>query len=92
MNGIVDQVEVLAGVPIVLVTPALVEVAKQLGLPLRFAGVCAMMCAVALLALGDLATGQPVGTASVARWLIGGMVYGLAAVGLYTQSKRVSGL
>jgi hypothetical protein len=34
-----DSVELVAGVPVMVVTPALVEIAKANGLPVRYAGV-----------------------------------------------------
>lgn len=86
-----DPVEIVAGVPLIIVVPALVEVAKRLGMPVRFAGVVAIGFAVALLACADLATGAvPAGegmTPVAARWLLGGIVYGLAASGLYSQAR-----
>jgi hypothetical protein len=80
------------GVPIVVLTPGLVEVLKRCGLPTRFAGVAAIACAALLAALADIAglegpeTGMPP-AARVAAWLLAGIVYGLASAGLYTQGK-----
>ena len=89
MNGTLpDSMELVAGVPLVVVIPALVEVAKRQGLPDRFAGLAAMVIGMCLLMLGDLALG---GTSDeswgvrIATWLLGGIVYGLAASGLYSQ-------
>lgn len=82
-----DSIEIITGVSILIVTPALVEVAKQLGLPVRLAGLAAMAFAVALVILGDIASGTEISTPVVARWLIGGIVYGLAAAGLYSQTR-----
>lgn len=79
------------GVPIVVLTPGLVEVLKRGGLPARYAGAAAVMCATLLAALADVAGIAPVpvgDTASrVAFWLLAGIVYGLAAAGLYSQGK-----
>lgn len=83
----IDSIELLTGVSILIVTPALVEVAKQVGLPVRWAGIAAMLIAVVLVALGDIAAGIDAGTEVIARWLIGGVVYGLAAAGLYSQTR-----
>ena len=86
----------IAGVPIVALVLGLVEVAKRAGLPTRFAGLAAVASATALVALADLAgsgdaaaqrLGVPLGTA--AGWLLGGVVYGLAAAGLYSQARRL---
>lgn len=82
-----DPVEMLTGVGITIVTPALVEVAKHIGLPGRFAGLAAMLLATMLLSLGAIATGEAMTIEALARWVIAGMVYGLAAAGLYSQVK-----
>jgi len=87
-----DSVEPAAGVPLIVITPALVELAKRMGLPSRYAGLAAMLTATVLLACGDLALGGVPndGLASaVARWLLGGVVHGLAAVGLYSQGQQM---
>lgn len=87
----VDSVELLTGVSITIVTPALVEVAKELGLPVKFAGLTAMVVAMLLLMFGNIANGEAVTPAAIARWMLGGMVYGLAAAGLYTQTRLNTG-
>ena len=61
---------------IVALVPGIVEVAKRAGLPVRYAGLMAIGCAIAFVALSDLTAGigqfsQP------ARWLLFGIVYGL---------------
>lgn len=83
----IDSVELVTGVSITLVTPALVEVTKRLGMPVRFAGLAAILFAISLITLGDFAGGVNPSGRVVARWLISGIVYGLAAVGLYSQTK-----
>lgn len=85
-----DSVALVAGVPLVAIVPALVELAKRQGLPARWAGIAAIVIATILLATGDLALGETSGDAAhwlvrVATWLLGGVVYGLAAAGLYSQ-------
>ena len=82
-----DSIEVITGVSILIVTPALVEVAKQLGLPVRLAGLIAILFATLLVVLGDVASGADYSTPTLARWLIAGIVYGLAAAGLYSQTR-----
>jgi hypothetical protein len=82
MDGLTDGV-------IIALVPGLVEVAKRLGLPVRFAGLAAILAAVALIALRDLAMKNG-GTGSVSRWVIGGVTLGLAAAGLYSQTKRIA--
>jgi hypothetical protein len=80
-----DALELVSGVPLLVIVPALVEIAKRQGLPVRYAGAAAIGLAMVLLALSGLALGDPVTAATTARWLIGGIVYGLAAAGLYSQ-------
>lgn len=80
-----DAFELAAGVPLVAIIPALVEAAKRQGLPVRYAGLAAILGGIALLALAGLALGEPIDAPTVARWTIGGIVYGLAGAGLYSQ-------
>jgi hypothetical protein len=85
----------ILGVPIVAVTPGLVEVLKHVGLPPRFAGAAAIVCAALLAALADVAgLASPASgvrpEARVAVWVLSGVVYGLAAAGLYTQGKALA--
>lgn len=88
-----DPVELVIGVPLIVVTPALVELGKQMGLPVRYAGLVAIGAAMLLLVCGDLAlNGVPEAThlvPSLARWVLGGIVYGLAATGLYSQTRQI---
>lgn len=92
--NIPDSVELVVGVPLIVITPALVELAKRQGLPARYAGLAAMLTAMALLVCGDLALGgaPPADAlvATVARWILGGVVYGLAAAGLYSQGRELA--
>lgn len=83
-----DVFEVVAGVPVVVIVPALVEGAKQAGLPTRYAGLAAIVAATFLIALADVASGE-INTGAPARWLLFGLVHGLAGAGLYTQIKRL---
>ena len=82
-----DSVALATGISITVITPALVEIAKQVGLPHRWAGMAAIGIAILLLALGDIALGTRTDPVIVAHWILGGMVYGLAAAGLYSQTK-----
>lgn len=86
-----DAFELAAGVPLVAIIPALVEAAKRQGLPVRYAGLAAILGATALLALAGLALGEPFDAGTAARWMIGGIVYGLAGAGLYSQRDVVLG-
>ena len=83
------------GVPIVVLTPGLVEVLKRCGLPTRYAGVAAIGCAALLAALADIAglegpSADARPEARLAAWALAGVVYGLAAAGLYAQGKVVA--
>jgi hypothetical protein len=90
-----DSVALVAGVPLVVILPALVELAKRLGMPVRWAGLAAITLAVLLVAVGDIALGYTSGDASrwvvrVATWGLSGVIYGLAAAGLYSQGDLVT--
>ncbi len=85
----------ILGVPIVVLTPGLVAVLKKCGLPARYAGVVAIICATLLAALADLAGMTAPGAAlppaaRLATSALSGIVYGLAAAGLYTQGKTLA--
>lgn len=90
-----DSVELVTGVSVMVVTPALVEIAKGNGMPVRFAGVASIVIAIVLLVIAEIALdGVPASgdlVRAVARWIIGGVVYGLAAAGLYSQGRLFSG-
>ncbi|MFL5758557.1 MAG: hypothetical protein ACJ789_02395 [Thermomicrobiales bacterium] len=73
---------------IVGLVPAVVEVAKRAGLPVKYAGIAAILIATAIIALVDLSGGNN-STGSYARWVLGGLVHGLAGVGLYSQAQRL---
>jgi hypothetical protein len=83
-----DSLPLIAGVPLVVIIPACVEVAKRSGLPTRYAGLMAILSGIVLLALRDLAMSYPLNWAT---WIIGGIVYGLAAAGLYSQTTMFAG-
>lgn len=80
-----DSFQLLAGVPLVVIVPPLVQLAKTHGLPSRFAGLAAVVIATVLLAFASFGLSESFEPADLARWLIGGIVYGLAAAGLYSQ-------
>lgn len=86
-----DAFDLVAGVPLVAIIPALVEAAKRQGLPRRYAGLAAIVCGIVLLALAGFALGEDIDAGTVARWAIGGLVYGLAAAGLYSQREVALG-
>ena len=80
-----DSFQLLAGVPLVVIVPPLVQLAKGHGLPARFAGLASIVTATILLALASVGLAETFEPADLAQWLIGGLVYGLAAAGLYSQ-------
>ncbi|MCC7022114.1 MAG: hypothetical protein IT338_04765 [Thermomicrobiales bacterium] len=85
----------ILGVPIVVLAPGLVEVLKKCGLPARYAGLAAIGCAALLAALADVAGLEMPGSglawpARLAAWALAGIVYGLAAAGLYAQGKTLA--
>lgn len=86
-----DSMELISGVPLVVIVPALVELAKRQGMPAPFAGLAAIAIATLLLALAGVALNDQIGVDDLARWVIGGIVYGLAAAGLYSQHATLTG-
>jgi protein-S-isoprenylcysteine O-methyltransferase Ste14 len=86
----IDTIELAYGIPLIVVVPAIVQIAKANGLPARLAGPAAIVTATVLIALGDLALATstaPLGQ-RLAGWLIAGIVYGLAAAGFYSLAPR----
>ncbi|MCC6313898.1 MAG: hypothetical protein IT337_07775 [Thermomicrobiales bacterium] len=85
----------ILGAPVAALTGGLVELSKRAGLPTRWAGVAAIIWATALVMLADVAgiTGAagPPDARRAAGWLLAGGVSGLAAAGLYSQARRLSG-
>lgn len=82
-------VETLAGVTLVA---GLVEALKRAGLPVRFAGLAAVVVGIGMVALIGLETDDPATHEAVASWLLGGAMQGLAAAGLYSQARKGVGL
>jgi hypothetical protein len=83
MNGLTEAA-------IVAMVPGIVELTKRMGLPTRFAGVAAIVTATVLTALRDLRVDGG-GPGSLAQWLLGGLTLGLAAAGLYSQTRQLPG-
>jgi hypothetical protein len=89
----------ILGAPLVALVPGLVEAMKRAGMGSRWAGLAAVAWATALVALADLAGAEVAGAAAdgpmtaarAAGWLLAGVVYGLAAAGLYSQSRVMRG-
>jgi hypothetical protein len=69
---------------IIALVPGCVEVAKRSGLPARFAPIAAILTALLLVSLSQLADAPgPLTVALIARLLLTGLIDGLAAIGLY---------
>ncbi|MFM9106342.1 MAG: hypothetical protein ACKOWF_06545 [Chloroflexota bacterium] len=88
----------ILGAPLVALVPGLVEAMKRAGMATRWAGLAAVGWATLLVALADVAGanltgvpggGGPVSAGRIAGWLLAGVVYGLAAAGLYSQARAV---
>ena len=81
--------ELIYGVPLVVVVPAVVELAKRVGLPTKWAGLVAVLVTTALVGLLRLraAGGAASGAADVA---LAGLVLGLASAGLYSQVRALA--
>lgn len=89
----IDTIDLAYGIPLIVVVPALIQIAKANGLPTRLAGPAAILTATALIALGDIALAapsEPIGQ-RLAAWVIGGIVYGLAAAGFYSLAPFQGG-
>lgn len=82
----IDSVDLAYGIPLIIVIPSIIQITKQNGLPSRLAGPASIIAATLLLALGDVALASSDGPLGqrFATWLIGGIVYGLAASGFYS--------
>ncbi len=77
----------ILGVPIVIVVPALVELAKRMGLPTIWAGLASILSCALVLGLVQLQVHPLFG--GVAGWALTSIVYGLAAAGLYSQVDKL---
>ena len=77
----------ILGVPVVIVVPALVELAKRMGLPTIWAGLASILSCAIVLGLVQLQVHPLFGGA--ASWLLASIIYGLAAAGLYSQVDKL---
>jgi hypothetical protein len=75
----------IAGVSLTVIVPALVEGAKGLGLPTKYAGLASILACAIVLGLVELREDPSYG--AIAAWLLLSIVYGLAAAGLYSQVR-----
>jgi hypothetical protein len=85
LNGIV-----LLGIPAVVLVPLLVQALKAAGLPVKWAGVAAIAVGLAVAGLAEAVNVWPQVTPFV-RWLIAGLLLGLASSGAYSQYRIARG-
>jgi hypothetical protein len=78
----------LLGIPAVVLIPMLVEGAKRLGLPARYAGLASMLIGMLVAALIGGVEAWPAITPWV-RVLLGGLLLGLASSGAYSQYRAL---
>lgn len=83
LNGLV-----LLGVPAMVIVPLLVQGLKSLGLPVRWAGVAALVSGLLVAGLVEAVQAWPSVTPLV-RFLVAGLLLGFAASGSYSQYKSV---
>jgi hypothetical protein len=80
----------LLGVPAVVLVPVLVQGLKALGLPARWAGVAALVVGLAVAGMIEAVSAWP-GVAPVVRFIVAGLLLGLASSGSYSQFKSIKG-
>jgi hypothetical protein len=81
LNGIT-----LLGIPAVILVPVIVQGIKALGLPVRWAGIAALIVGLTVAGLAEIVTAWPSITPFV-RFVVAGVLLGLAAAGSYSQYK-----
>ena len=85
LNGIT-----LLGIPSLVLVPLLVQALKAAGLPAKWAGVAAILVGLAVAGLAEAVTAWPQVTPFV-RWLVAGLLLGLASAGSYSQYRIARG-
>jgi hypothetical protein len=80
----------LLGIPAVVLVPMLVQGLKALGLPGRWAGVAALLAGLAVAAMVEAVSAWP-GVTPVVRFIVAGLLLGLASSGSYSQLKSLRG-
>ena len=81
LNGIT-----LLGIPSLVLVPLLVQALKAAGLPAKWAGAAAIAVGLAVAGLAEAVTAWPQVTPFV-RWLVAGLLLGLASAGAYSQYR-----
>lgn len=80
----------LFGLPIAVLVPFIVEGLKKLFLPDDWAGLAAVVVAAVLVGLVGLINWHPE-LAPIVRYILGALLLGLSAAGLYSQKKQLTG-
>ena len=78
----------LLGVPAVVLVPVLVQGLKALGLPARWAGVAALLAGLAVAGTVEAVSAWP-GVTPLVRFIVAGLLLGLASSGSYSQFKSM---
>lgn len=81
LNGIT-----LLGIPAIILVPLLVQGMKTLGLPVRWAGVAALLAGLVVAGLAEAVEVWPAAVPWV-RFAVAGILLGLASVGTYSQYR-----
>jgi hypothetical protein len=80
----------LLGIPAVVIVPVLVQGLKALGLPVRWAGVAALLAGLAVAGMIEAVSAWP-GVTPIVRFVVAGLLLGLASSGSYSQFKSMRG-
>lgn len=78
----------LLGIPAVVIVPMVLQGLKVLGMPARMAGVAALMSGLLVAGLIEAVQAWPSVTPFV-RFLVAGLLLGLASSGFYSQYKSL---
>jgi len=81
LNGIT-----LLGIPAMVLVPVLLQGLKELGLPVRWAGPAALVIGLVVAGLAEAVEAWP-GVTPFARFVVAGLLLGLASVGTYSQYR-----
>ncbi|MCS7294696.1 MAG: hypothetical protein NZ761_04800 [Dehalococcoidia bacterium] len=76
----------VAGVPAVVLVPLLVEAAKRVGLPTRYAPLATLCAAGAVAAAAEALPAVPA-LAPLVRWAVATLLLGLGASGAYETAR-----
>ncbi len=85
-EGTFVEVLAVAGVPAVVLVSLLVEAAKRLGLPTRWAPLATLLAAALVAGLAEALPALP-SLAPVARWLVATLLLSLGASGAYETAR-----